>query len=311
METRAHHVLIGLFTVAMVAGAVLFALWLAEATADETDVYDIVFQEAVTGLSVGSRVLYNGVQVGTVEDIKLDPEDPRQVVARIRVDSSTPVKHDTRAELVLANITGAAEIQLSGGSPESPPIKGEEGDVPRIIADPSPLARLRGTSAELFNNITSLIESGSRLLSEENLVHISRSLEQLSRFSGTLAEQGDTIDEGLQNLLEVTRQSDETIRQANQLLQRMDGLVDAQGEEVLTRAVQTMTSLERAAANVDQLLLENEEALASGMQGLSGLGPAIEDLRETLTTLESFARRLEEDPANYLLGRESVREFEP
>ena len=36
METRAHHVLIGLFTVLVIVGAMLFGLWLAKASMDST-----------------------------------------------------------------------------------------------------------------------------------------------------------------------------------------------------------------------------------------------------------------------------------
>ncbi|MGB9091470.1 MAG: MCE family protein, partial [Pseudomonas farsensis] len=35
METRAHHVLIGLITVLVVAGAMLFGLWLTKSSVDD------------------------------------------------------------------------------------------------------------------------------------------------------------------------------------------------------------------------------------------------------------------------------------
>ena len=55
METRAHHVLIGLFSVLVVVGAMLFGLWLAKASMDSTfKDYEVVFNEAVSGLSKGS-----------------------------------------------------------------------------------------------------------------------------------------------------------------------------------------------------------------------------------------------------------------
>ncbi|MEX0606693.1 MAG: MlaD family protein, partial [Halofilum sp. (in: g-proteobacteria)] len=76
METRAHHVLIGLFTVLGVSAALLFALWLARPGGDHTEVYDVVFREPVTGLAVGSAVRYSGIQVGRVDQLRLDPEDP-------------------------------------------------------------------------------------------------------------------------------------------------------------------------------------------------------------------------------------------
>ena len=44
METRAHHVMIGLFTVLAVGGALLFALWLGKSSMDrEYNYYEISF----------------------------------------------------------------------------------------------------------------------------------------------------------------------------------------------------------------------------------------------------------------------------
>lgn len=115
METRAHHVLIGLFTVIVVAGALLFGLWLAKSSVDtEFKDYEIVFNEAVSGLSKGSAVQYSGIKVGDVVTLRLDPNDPRRVLARIRLGGDTPIKEDTQAKLALTGITGTSIIQLSG-----------------------------------------------------------------------------------------------------------------------------------------------------------------------------------------------------
>src|SRR5579871_4609539 len=97
MEPRAHHVLIGLFTVISATAALLFTLWLNKSHNDtELHYYTIVFNEAVRGLSKGSAVQYNGIKVGDVIGLTLDPRDPRKVLARIRVDSNVPVKQTHR-----------------------------------------------------------------------------------------------------------------------------------------------------------------------------------------------------------------------
>ena len=90
METRAHHVLIGLFTVLVVGAALMFALWLGKSDADrQFEVYDIVFQEAVSGLSKGGTVEFNGIKIGEVTSIKLD--DPKRVVVIAAVDKNAPI----------------------------------------------------------------------------------------------------------------------------------------------------------------------------------------------------------------------------
>lgn len=219
METRAHYVLIGLFTVAVFAGAMWFVLWLAKTgPTEDADVYDIVFRESVTGLSIGSRVLYSGIHVGTVERIEIDPGDPRQVIARIRVAGTTPVMQDTRAELILANITGASEIQLIGGSSQSRPLESEDGGVPTIIAEPSRIARLSGSLSELLEELSILFENSNRLLSKENTTHLARSLENLSEFTGALAGQSDEIRRGVRSLSQLSQEADRLLRENEEAL---------------------------------------------------------------------------------------------
>ena len=92
METRAHHVLIGAFTLGAALLALLFIAWLGRLQADQAfDEYDVVFQEAVIGLSIGGTVTFNGIQIGEVRRLSLDPTDPRVVVARVRVRGGAPV----------------------------------------------------------------------------------------------------------------------------------------------------------------------------------------------------------------------------
>lgn len=117
METRANYVLIGAFTLVVAFALLLFGLWAAKYSSERTwQQYQIVFREAVTGLSVGSPVQYNGIAVGSITKLSLAPNDPRQVVAQIRVESSTPIKTDTRAKLAITSLTGPTIIQLSGGT---------------------------------------------------------------------------------------------------------------------------------------------------------------------------------------------------
>ena len=166
METRAHHVLIGLCTVLVVAGALLFGLFLAKSSVDtEFKDYEVVFNEAVSGLSKGSSVQYSGIKVGDVVSLRLDPQDPRRVLARIRLGGDTPVKEDTQAKLALTGITGTSIIQLSGGTPQSPTLKGHDGKLPVIIASPSPISRLLNDSNDLMSGISALLHNANQMFS--------------------------------------------------------------------------------------------------------------------------------------------------
>ncbi|MGW8463987.1 MlaD family protein [Pseudomonas sp. CLCA07] len=312
METRAHHVLIGLFTVIVVAGALLFGLWLAKSSVDtEFKDYEVVFNEAVSGLSKGSSVQYSGIKVGDVVTLRLDPKDPRRVLARIRLGGDTPVKEDTKAKLALTGVTGTSIIQLSGGTPQSPALKGKDGNLPTIVASPSPIALLLSDSNELMAGVNTLMHNANLLFSTENVERISNTLEHLEQTTGTIADQRGDIRQAMQQLASVGKQANNMLEQTTALMRNANGLLNDHGKQALGSAEQAMKSLEQSTTTINKLLATNQDSLNSGMQGLNGLAPAIRELRETLTSLRAISQRLEENPSGYLLGRDKNKEFTP
>ena len=308
METRAHHVLIGLFSVIVIGAALLFGLWLAKSGSEgKFNYYDIVFNEAVSGLSQGSSVQYSGIKVGDVAFLRLDPQDPRKVWARIRVVASAPIKQDTTAKLALTGITGTSIIQLSSGTPASPMLEGKDGKIPVIVATPSPLTQLLSNGEDLMGNINQLIARFSNLLSEENTARISRTLDHLDQATGALSAERENVSAVMQQLAQASRQANAALAQASELMRSANGLLNEQGKGMMENANKTMASLERTSATLDQLISENRHSLDGGIQGLAELGPAVSELRDTLAALRGISRRLEENPANYLLGREKPR----
>jgi phospholipid/cholesterol/gamma-HCH transport system substrate-binding protein len=312
METRAHHVLIGLFTLIVVVAALLFGLWLAKSSSDrQFSYYQVVFNEAVTGLSTGSAVQYNGIKVGDVTQLKLDAQDPRKVLAWIRLGGDTPVRQDTHAKLALTGVTGLAVIQLSGGSPGSPPLESKNGELPVIVADPSPLSRILANGEDLVMNINDVVARAGALLSPENMDRISRTLDHLDKATGAIADQRDDIRTLLRQLAEASRQANETLAQTQKLVQSANGLVDNQGKATLDSARNALASVERVTANIDQLLSDNRAAINGGMQGFSELAPAIRELRDAAGSLRGVTRRLDDNPTGFLLGRDRSKEFVP
>jgi phospholipid/cholesterol/gamma-HCH transport system substrate-binding protein len=312
METRAHHVLIGLFTVIVVAGALLFGLWLAKSSVDtEFKDYEIVFNEAVSGLSNGSAVQYSGIKVGDVVMLRLDPNDPRRVLARIRLGGDTPIKEDTQAKLALTGITGTSIIQLSGGTPQSPTLKGKDGDLPTIVASPSPIARLMNDSSDLMAGVNVLMNNANQLFSSENVARISSTLENLEQTTGTIADQRGDIRQAMQQLASVGKQASATLEQTTALMRNANGLLNDQGKQMFGSAEQAMKSLEQSSATINTLLSTNQDSLNNGMQGLNGLAPAVRELRDTLSSLRTISQRLEANPSGYLLGNDKNKEFTP
>ncbi|MEO6925164.1 MAG: MCE family protein, partial [Rhodanobacter sp.] len=246
-----------------------------------------------------------------VTRLKLDPADPRRVLARIRLAADTPVKLDTRAKLALTGLTGLSIIQLSGGSPKSPALRGRDGHPGVIVADPSPFTKLLAGSEDLLLNINEVVAKASQLLSDDNVQHINNTLVHLDQMTGAVAEQRDEIRQLLQQLALASRNANATLAQTEALARNANGLINGPGRAALDNMRASMASLQRATASIDQLLSDNRDGLNNGMRGLAEIGPALVELRKTLQSLQTISRKLDNNPSGYLLGRDKAKEFKP
>ncbi len=306
METRANHVLIGLFTILVCVLGLLFALWAANYAANrDWDEYEVVFTEAVTGLGTGGIVQYNGINVGEVRRLSLDPKDPRKVIARIRLTADTPVKIDTKAKLAFVGLTGVAQIQLSGGLPESPRLlPTEDQKIPIIPTQPSALQNI----AEAANDI---VERLRVVLSDQNLSRISDTLANLDTLSTGLANDKEGVTALLKDLRSVSAQLNVTLVKAQGSLDSIhSGVQDL--PQVMKRLDRTLAQFESVGANADKLIAENREPIGGFTQdGLSQVGPTLAELRVLLQDLRKVVSGLDRNPGGYITGRNRPEEFKP
>jgi phospholipid/cholesterol/gamma-HCH transport system substrate-binding protein len=313
METRAHHVLIGLFTVIVVGAALMFALWLAKVDSDrQFESYDIIFEEAVSGLSKGSTVEFNGIKIGDVVSLRLDPQDAHRVIARVRVDSQAPVRSDTRARLVPAGITGISIIRMSSGDdPTSTKLHATEESVPRIIATPSPMSKLLTDGEDAIYNVNELLIQARALFSVENVGSISRMLQHLEQTTAGIAAQRDDVSAVLKQVALASREANTALAEATRTLGTANRLIEEQGGKTLDSAQRSMQAFESAMKTLEELVADNRGNLDSGMRGLAEIGPAVAELRSALVSLRAISRQLEDRPTDFLLGLEPTREFQP
>lgn len=307
METRANHVLIGAFTLAVCLFAVLFALWAAKYTTEKSfQEYDVVFQEAVTGLSVGSQVLYSGISVGAVRNLSLVRDDPRKVVARVRLSADTPVKTDTRAKLTLTGLTGTAVIQLTGGSPGSPALEPPEGKrVATIPSEPSALQNIAATANQIVDRV-------NVLLSDDNIARVTRTLDQLDQVTGAIANEREEIAALIRSARAASQKLETTLASADKAITGIDQGVVQKLPEIVAKLDRTLAQLESTSMTANGILTENREAISDfSNDGLGQVGPTMRQLRSLIRELDDLAEKVESNPAGFILGREQPEEFEP
>lgn len=307
METKANYVLIGTFTLATAAFLLLFGLWAAKYSSDKDwRFYDVIFDESVTGLTEGGSVLYNGIGVGTVADLRLAPNDPRRVIARVKLRAETPVKTDTRAKLSFTGLTGTAIIQLTGGSPKATLLRGASDDeIPVILTEASALQNI----AETANRLVARLD---QVLSEQNIRNINQTLDNIESATGALADQREDLGAMIVNARIASEKLSATLETTNTAIADIDRELVDKLPGLIAKLDSALNRLDSAAGNADKLISENRGPInAFAQDGLGQLGPTLDELRVLVRDLRKISARLDANPAGYVLGRERIKEFEP
>jgi len=307
METKANYVLIGAFTLATAAFLLLFGLWAAKYSSDrDWQEYRVVFTEPVTGLTEGSSVQYNGIAIGTVETLNLDPKDPRRVIALLKLKADTPVKVDTRAKLSITGLTGVPFIQLTGGSPGAQMLaRGDRDQIPVIQAESSALQNIADTANRLVSRM-------DEVLSEENVKRIADTLQNIESMTGAIAGQREDLRALIVNARQSSEQLAKTLATTNKAVEDIDRELVDKLPGLIAKLDGTLGKLDSAAGGADAILNENRAAIHSfATDGLSQLGPTLGELRSLVRDLRRISDRLQGSPARYILGRDAPKEFEP
>ena len=319
METRASHVVIGAFILVIVAGAFGFVLWLAKIEIDQQYAYyRVTFEEAVSGLSIGGDVRYNGIPVGVVTEIKIDPDDPGRVQVRLEVAQDTPVKADTVAKLELQGITGVAFVQLSGGTAAAgPPKPGPRGEPPTLRSERSAIQAFFAGAPQLINRAIILVEALTKLVNDNNRRAFGRILTNVDDLSTRLARQGPEFERMFADIRQIATRT-------NELMGRLNGLIDG-ADATLSVARGTLSTVDdllegdvrrtladlRAAArefetvgkDMQTLVSENREGLtAFTTDGLLELTRFLEEARALIASASRLVEDLQSDPAYFLFG---------
>jgi phospholipid/cholesterol/gamma-HCH transport system substrate-binding protein len=185
METRANFVLIGSFTLAVIAAAFGFVLWFQSLhTTKARSALRIVFEGPAAGLRNGGSVNFNGIRVGEVISVKLD--NPRRVVALALVENNAPIRKDTLVGLEFQGLTGVAAISLKGGEEAAPAVPLDEDGVPTLTADPKALQDVTEAIRGTLQNINRVVA--------DNQEAVKNSLRHLETFTSSLARNAEKID---------------------------------------------------------------------------------------------------------------------
>ena len=185
METRARYALIGLFMLAVILASFGFVYWLENKGGfGERQTYRVQFESSVSGLYVGSAVLFNGIRVGEVTGVALNPAAPQQVIATISVVKFTPIREDTQVNVEQQGLTGGVAVTLTGGTSTAP--LASDGGAPTLVAPPGVGQDWTQSARDAFQQVESILDQNSKPLNQ--------AINNIEVFTDALARNADKVD---------------------------------------------------------------------------------------------------------------------
>ena len=220
MAMRSSNLMIGTTTLAIVAIVFFGLLGVRKyrAISQETRMRVVFEGGSASGLRRGGSVNFDGVQVGEVLSLKLD--NPRKVVAEVRVDRNAPIRRDTVVGLEFQGLTGIAAISMIGGESPDPPAASDKDGIPTLTADLSELHSIRDT----LHNVDKFLVGNQSTIKDGLL--------SFETYTVSLASRGDVIDQTLAKADAAFAGFDKAIASIDNLL---PGFADGKTDELFEK----------------------------------------------------------------------------
>ncbi|HYN53112.1 MAG TPA: MlaD family protein [Methylotenera sp.] len=297
-----NYAVVGIFVLLLSTALIAGVLWLASGGAFQKkfDLYLAIEDESVAGLNLNAPVKYNGVNVGKVQAIELDPNNPERVRLLFAIERGTPIKEDTVAVLKTQGLTGIAYVELGGSTMDALPLKakGDE-EYPVIRTKPSFSTRLETmltTVLEKLDHTTSNIDS---LLGKENQQALQSILADIATVSHTIAERKTTIDAGIVSAARTFDNSARATEQIGPLIEQIDRSAKAI-EKTSSEASLAVNSANKTFDSVGGDVSRFTNETLPELQRLIG------ELNLMAGSLRRLSEQTERDPASLLRGRSTA-----
>ena len=309
MERNANYALVGFASLVLFVGLAAFVLWLAQVRfARDYDLYDIVFDGPVRGISQGGEVHFNGIKVGELTRISLDPENASRVITRIKVTSDVPIKTDSYATLEAQGVTGVNYVQITAGTRARPLLKDvtPHGQIPVIRSQKSTLSDLLEGGGTVLQRSIEALDRVNRVLSDANIQQVTGMLGDLHTVTSELKNRKQIIADADKALLSV----DATLQRTNKLVDSANKLVDGDGKRALANLADAAGSLKETSAKAQALIGKLEGPTTEfATNGLPQLSSAIGSLQTATESLNRVLDEAERSPGA-LISKPPAKEIE-
>lgn len=290
METRANYVLIGFFTLLVLLLGAGMTLWVARYDdGDDKVPLTIVFPGTVTGLAEGANVLFNGIKIGSVDSLVLDPNDPGRVIGELTLDPDVPIKADTRASLAFQGLTGVAVVELEGGTASKPNILGLD-TPPALTAEPSAFQDILQAGRRLVQRADTVLMKIEMVI-DANEGSLEQTVKNAETFSKALADNADGVDRFLSSVASAADQVASLAQRLEAVSDNLDPILAAIEPDKVRNTVNNVeafsTRLSEASEQFQSIIGKADSAAAQFSTFSAGLNAALESAQAILAAVDS------------------------
>lgn len=311
MEARANYVAVGAFVLLVLAGILVGSLWLARVQFSAQYQYvETSVAGPVSGLSTAAAVRLNGIEVGRVAKIDLDPGDPTLVNLLLQVQGAIPVHSDAVASIESQGLTGVSYVEISGGTRNSPPLTTPPGQkYPRIVSRPSSLQQVFNNAPELVGRLLVIGNRLESLLDDKNRDAIAQTLGNVRETTSVLAHRSSDIDQLVADGAAAMHNLANASASLEVVAKNLERSSD-KGDELIASARDTFDRSTKLASDLDALVQASRPGLRElTTNGVAQLDELLAETRRLVASLNRVSTGLERDPSGLLLGvrREGYR----
>ena len=300
MEKNANYALVGLSTLVLFVGLVIFVVWLARLRINaEYDLYDILFQGPINGLSQGGEVRFNGIKVGEVTKIALDRTNPSRVIARARITSDVPIRADSYATLEPLGITGVNYVQITAGTATKPLLKDTvpHGTIPILRSQRSALSDLLQGGGTVLTRTIEALDRVNRVLSDQNIKTFSTALSDTQAVTEELRTHRQVIADAQKALQDI----DVATQKITDLASTSQNMLDTDGRRSLKNIADAAQEAKETAAQAHALMDKLQGPTTDfANNGLPQITAAVIQMRTAAQALQRLVDDIEASPQGTL-----------
>ena len=300
MEKNANYALVGLSTLVLFVGLVIFVVWLARLRINaEYDLYDILFQGPINGLSQGGEVRFNGIKVGEVTKIALDRTNPSRVIARARITSDVPIRADSYATLEPLGITGVNYVQITAGTATKPLLKDTvpHGTIPILRSQRSALSDLLQGGGTVLTRTIEALDRVNRVLSDQNIKTFSTALSDTQAVTEELRTHRQVIADAQKALQDI----DVATQKITDLASTSQNMLDTDGRRSLKNIADAAQEAKETAAQAHALMDKLQGPTTDfANNGLPQITAALIQMRTAAQALQRLVDEIEASPQGTL-----------